>query len=254
MAAEQSAIALKALRTDFDMFRSLEEARVGTVVAHALSVERTDREELTSKLADAERRLESLEAEVPGLRAQAEFVGLAQAEAALKEQERLSAVAEMGLAVIARDDALDDAKEARKAEAKAELEAHSLQRRLDRSNEVISHLHLEHYELLKSHVGLTRLRREDVVSINNLLGDLSQRQAKLRLAALRDMLADAEKLKKRYQRQVDVLSAESYRSGWENREYEGHPDVVTPDQFDEQKGVEMDHYSVRYYMQQLGDD
>ncbi|PON55788.1 hypothetical protein PanWU01x14_185970, partial [Parasponia andersonii] len=76
----------------------------------------------------------------------------------------------------------------------------------------------------------------------------------LRLAVLRDRLTDAEKLKTRYQRQVDVLSAESYRSGWENREFEGHAEVVMPDQFDEQKGVERDHYSVRHYMQQLGDE
>ena len=82
---------------------------------------------------------------------------------------------------------------------------------------------------------------------------LFQRQAQLRLTALKDRLADAEKLKLRYQRQVDVLSAESYRSGWENREYEGHPEVVTPDQFDEQKGVERDHYVVGHYMQQMGD-
>ncbi|PON85740.1 hypothetical protein TorRG33x02_184700, partial [Trema orientale] len=75
----------------------------------------------------------------------------------------------------------------------------------------------------------------------------------LRLAALRDRLADADKLRLRYQRQVDVLSAESYRSGWENREFEGHPEVVTPDQFDLQKGVERDSYSVGYYMQQMGD-
>ncbi|PON55705.1 hypothetical protein PanWU01x14_186570 [Parasponia andersonii] len=57
----------------------------------------------------------------------------------------------------------------------------------------------------------------------------------------------------RYQRQVDVLSTESYRSGWENREFEGQAEIVTPDQFDEQKGTERDHYSVKYYMQQLGD-
>ncbi|PON76423.1 hypothetical protein PanWU01x14_034770, partial [Parasponia andersonii] len=55
------------------------------------------------------------------------------------------------------------------------------------------------------------------------------------------------------QRQVDVLSTESYRSGWENREFECHAEVITPDQFDEQKGVERDHYSIKHYMQQLGD-
>ena len=53
---------------------------------------------------------------------------------------------------------------------------------------------------------------------------------------------------------MDVLSAESYRFGWENREFEGHPEVVTPDQFDEQKGVERDHYSVGYYTQRLGNE
>ncbi|PON78514.1 hypothetical protein PanWU01x14_017720, partial [Parasponia andersonii] len=67
-------------------------------------------------------------------------------------------------------------------------------------------------------------------------------------------LADAEKLKTRYQRQVEILSTESYRSGWENKEFEGHADVVTLDQFDKQKGVERDHYSVEYYIQQLGDE
>ncbi|PON74711.1 hypothetical protein PanWU01x14_047700, partial [Parasponia andersonii] len=76
----------------------------------------------------------------------------------------------------------------------------------------------------------------------------------LRLAALKDRLADAEKLKIRYQRKVDVLSAESYRSGWENREFEGHAEVVTPDQFDEQKDIERDHYSIKHYMQHLGDE
>ena len=86
-----------------------------------------------------------------------------------------------------------------------------------------------------------------------VLVGLLQRQAKLRLTALKDRLADAEKLKLRYQRQVDVLSAESYRSGWENWEYEGHPEVVTPDQFDEQKGVERDQYVIGHYMQQMGD-
>ncbi|PON80211.1 hypothetical protein PanWU01x14_006610 [Parasponia andersonii] len=101
---------------------------------------------------------------------------------------------------------------------------------------------------------MSRKRGENLADINNLLIDLSQQQAELRLAALRDRLADTEKLKTRYQRQVDVISAESYRSGWENREFKGHAEVVTPDQFDEQKGVERDHYSVRYYMQQLGDE
>ncbi|PON38889.1 hypothetical protein PanWU01x14_309150, partial [Parasponia andersonii] len=40
----------------------------------------------------------------------------------------------------------------------------------------------------------------------------------------------------------------------ENREFEGHTEMVTPDQFDEQKGVERDHYSIKNYMQQLGDE
>ncbi|PON46606.1 hypothetical protein PanWU01x14_250360, partial [Parasponia andersonii] len=53
---------------------------------------------------------------------------------------------------------------------------------------------------------------------------------------------------------MDVLFVESYRSGWENREFEGHVEVVTSDQFDEQKGIERDHYFVKHYMQQLGDD
>ncbi|PON75349.1 hypothetical protein PanWU01x14_043160 [Parasponia andersonii] len=48
--------------------------------------------------------------------------------------------------------------------------------------------------------------------------------------------------------------AESYRSGWENREFEDHAEVVTPDQFDDQKGVERDHYSIKHYMQQLEDE
>ncbi|PON43357.1 hypothetical protein PanWU01x14_274560, partial [Parasponia andersonii] len=39
--------------------------------------------------------------------------------------------------------------------------------------------------------------------------------------------------------------------GWENREFENHAEVVTPDQFDDQKGVERDNYSIRHYMQQL---
>ncbi|PON71078.1 hypothetical protein PanWU01x14_075170 [Parasponia andersonii] len=103
-------------------------------------------------------------------------------------------------------------------------------------------------------VEMSRKHYEDLAGINTFLVDLLQQQAELRLAALKDRLADADKLKTRYQRQVDVLSAESYRSGWENREFEGHAEVVTPDQFDNQKGVERDHYSVKHYMQQLGDE
>ena len=139
--AEQSEGALNSLRADFELFRSLEEARVSSAVAQALSAERSDRDKLVGKLAEAEGKLKSLETEVPVLRAQAELTGLAQAEAKLKEQERLNAVAEMGLAVVARDRAIDDAKEAGKAEAQAKLEVHSLQRRLDRSNEVLGSLH-----------------------------------------------------------------------------------------------------------------
>ncbi|PON63012.1 hypothetical protein PanWU01x14_134590, partial [Parasponia andersonii] len=91
----------------------------------------------------------------------------------------------------------------------------------------------------------------DLAGINSLLLDLSQRQVELRVAALKDRLADAEKLKIRYQKQVDIFSAEGYRSSWENREFENHAKVVTPDQFDDQKGVERDNYSIRHYMQQL---
>ncbi|PON47472.1 hypothetical protein PanWU01x14_244310, partial [Parasponia andersonii] len=121
-------------------------------------------------------------------------------------------------------------------------------------NEVNRHLYLDHVKLMGAQVELSRKHGEDLADINTLLVELSQRHAELRLATLRDRLPDAEKLKTRYQRQVDVLSAESYRSGWENREFEGHAEVVTPDQFDEQKGVERDHYSVKYYMQQLWDE
>ncbi|PON36344.1 hypothetical protein PanWU01x14_329040, partial [Parasponia andersonii] len=107
---------------------------------------------------------------------------------------------------------------------------------------------------METHVELSRKHNEDLVEINALLIDLPQRQVELRLAALRDRLADTEKLKIRYQRQVDLLFVESYRSGWENREFEGHTEVMTLDQFDEQKSIERDHYYVRYYMQQLGDE
>ncbi|PON64578.1 hypothetical protein PanWU01x14_122900, partial [Parasponia andersonii] len=79
-------------------------------------------------------------------------------------------------------------------------------------------------------------------------------QAELRLAALKNRLADSEKLKTMYQRQVDILCAKSYRSSWENREFEGHVEVVMPNQFDDQKDVKRDHYSVKHYMQQLGDE
>ncbi|PON34204.1 hypothetical protein PanWU01x14_346200, partial [Parasponia andersonii] len=134
------------LRADFDLYWSLDEARISSAVAHALSIERARHEELVAKLAEAEAdRL-----------AYAEAASLVQIELRLKKQELQSARANMGLAFIARDRAVDDAKEASKVEAKAKLEAHSLQHRLDLSNE---------------------------------------RQAELRLAVLRDRLADAEKLK-----------------------------------------------------------
>ncbi|PON62257.1 hypothetical protein PanWU01x14_139570, partial [Parasponia andersonii] len=103
-------------------------------------------------------------------------------------------------------------------------------------------------------VEASRKHCADLAGINSLLVDLSQWQAELRLASLKDRLTDAEKLKIRYQKQVDVLSAECYRSSWENKEFENHAEVVTPDQFDDQKGVERDHYSIKHYMQQLEDE
>ncbi|PON75487.1 hypothetical protein PanWU01x14_041120, partial [Parasponia andersonii] len=165
--AERSEVTLAVLRADFDLYRSLDEARVNSAVAHALSIERARPEELVTKLAEAE-------GEVLSLHSETEAARLAQAELKVKEQELQTAKSEMWLAFIARDRAVDEAKESRKVETKAKLEAYSLQGRLDRSNE---------------------------------------RQVELRLAALKDRLADAEKLKMRYQRQVDILSTESYRSG-----------------------------------------
>ncbi|PON49170.1 hypothetical protein PanWU01x14_231590 [Parasponia andersonii] len=106
----------------------------------------------------------------------------------------------MGLTVVARDRAVDDAKEARKAEAKFKLEAYSLQRRLDRSNEVNRYLFLDHKNLMGAHVEMSRKHSKNLTSINTLLVDLSQQQAELRLVALKDRLAYAEKLKTRYQR------------------------------------------------------
>ncbi|PON57058.1 hypothetical protein PanWU01x14_176480, partial [Parasponia andersonii] len=242
--AERSMAALADLRSDFDVYRGLEEARVSSAVVHAISVEKARSEELAARLAQAE----------ADLLAQSEAARLAQGELRIKEQELQSTGAEMGLAFIARDQAVEDAKEARKAEAAAKLEAHALQRRLDRSHEVNRHLFLDHKNLMGAQVEASRKHCADLAGINSLLVDLSQRQAELRLAALKDRLADAEKLKIRYQKQVDVLSAESYRSGWENREFENHAELVTPDQFDDQKGVERDHYSIKHYMQQLEDE
>ncbi|PON40415.1 hypothetical protein PanWU01x14_297350, partial [Parasponia andersonii] len=186
--------------------------------------------------------------------AHSEAAKLAQDELRVKEQELQSVGAEMELAFIARDRAVEDAKEVRKAEAIAKLEAHSLRRRLYWSNEVNRYLFLDHKNQMGAHVEMSRTHGEDLAGINTFLVDLSQRQVELRLAVLKDRLADAEKLKTRYQRQVDILSAESYRSGWENREFESHAEVVTPDQYDDQKGVERDHYSIKHYMQQLGDE
>ncbi|PON51059.1 hypothetical protein PanWU01x14_219170, partial [Parasponia andersonii] len=108
--------------------------------------------------------------------------------------------------------------------------------------------------MMRAQVELSCKHDEDLADINTLLVDLSQRQAELRLAVLRDRLVEVEKQKTRYQRQVDVLSVESYRSGSENREFEDHTEMVMPDHFDEQKGIERDHYSVKYYMQQLRDE
>ncbi|PON51085.1 hypothetical protein PanWU01x14_219430, partial [Parasponia andersonii] len=114
--AERSEAVLAELRTNFNLYRSLDEARVSSTVAHALSVERTRLEELAMRL---------VEVEADKL-AQSEATRLAQNELRVKEQELQSAGAKMGLAFVACDRAVDDAKEARKAEAKAKLEAHSL--------------------------------------------------------------------------------------------------------------------------------
>ncbi|PON60030.1 hypothetical protein PanWU01x14_155440 [Parasponia andersonii] len=239
--AERCKAALAELRSDFDLYRGLEEARVSSAVAHALSVEKVRSEELATKLARSE----------ADNAAHSEAARLAQGELRIKERELQSAGAEMGLAFIARDNAIEDAKEARKAEAVAKLEAHALQRRLERSHEVNRRLFTDHKSLMVARVEASRKHCADLDGINSLLLDLSQRQAELRVAALKDRLADAEKLKIKYQKQVDVFSAEGYRSGWENREFENHAEVVTPDQFDDQKGVERDNYSIRHYMQQL---
>ncbi|PON35361.1 hypothetical protein PanWU01x14_336940 [Parasponia andersonii] len=205
MVVEQREVTLAALRVDFDLYWSQEEARVSTAVAHALSTERARYKDW-----------------LPGW----------------PRQRERSSLSKLRFRVCAqRPRAVDEAKEASKAETKAKLKAYSLQCRLDQSNEVIRYLYLGHYKLMEAHVEQTCKHSEDLADINTLLINLSQR------------LADAEKLKIRYQRQVNILSTESYRSGWENREFDGHVEVVTPDQFDEQMGVERDHYSVGYYMQ-----
>ncbi|PON78842.1 hypothetical protein PanWU01x14_017410 [Parasponia andersonii] len=83
--AEHSEAALAKLRSDFDAYQGLEEARVGSAVAHAMSVERARSEELATRLAQAEAdRL-----------AQSEAARLAQGELRIKEQELQSAGAEM---------------------------------------------------------------------------------------------------------------------------------------------------------------
>ncbi|PON37685.1 hypothetical protein PanWU01x14_318430 [Parasponia andersonii] len=107
---------------------------------------------------------------------------------------------------------------------------------------------------MEAHVELTRKRSENLADINTLLIKLSQWQVELRLVVLKDRLANAEKLKTRYQKQVDILFVESYRSGWENKKFEGHAEVVTLYQFYKQKGIKRDHYSDGYYMQELKDE
>ncbi|PON55914.1 hypothetical protein PanWU01x14_184860, partial [Parasponia andersonii] len=163
--AEHSEATLTELRSDFDLYRSLEKARVSSAVAHALSVERTRREELAARLAEAEAEADNL--------AQSEAARLAQNKLKVKEQELQSAGAEMGLAFIARDRAVDNAKEARKAEAKAKLEAHSLQHRLDQSDEVNQYFFLDHKNLMGAHVEMSRKHSEDLAGINTFLVDLS---------------------------------------------------------------------------------
>ncbi|PON37686.1 hypothetical protein PanWU01x14_318440 [Parasponia andersonii] len=94
--AEQSKVTLAALRVEFDLYQSLDEAR-------------------------AEGKVQFLEAEVSSLHSEAKATKLAQLSSRSK-----SAGAEMRLSFIARDRAINEAKEARKAKAKAKLEAHSL--------------------------------------------------------------------------------------------------------------------------------
>ncbi|PON45101.1 hypothetical protein PanWU01x14_261350 [Parasponia andersonii] len=165
MLVECSEAALAELRSDFDLYRSLEEARVSSAVAHALSVEKTRCEELAARLAEAE--ADKL--------AHSEAARLPQDELRVKEHELQSTGAEMRLAFIACDRAVEDAKEARKAEVTAKVEAHSLQRRLDRSNEVNRYLFLDHKNLMGAHVEMSRTHSEDLVGINTFLVDLSQR-------------------------------------------------------------------------------
>ncbi|PON92364.1 hypothetical protein TorRG33x02_118690 [Trema orientale] len=212
------------LKADFEIYRKLEKAKARTAVAHTLSTERTKTEVLAANLTEAEGRIKSFEAEVPSLHSKAELANLAQVEAKLKEQEFQNVVAEIRLAFIIHNRAGGEGNEAKKPEVKAKLETHSLQHRLDPSNEVTLDLHSDYHKLMKAHIELT-LR-----------------------------LADGKKLKIRYLRKVNILSAESYKFVLENREFDGHMEVVMPDQFDEQKGIERDHYSVGYYMQKLRDE
>ncbi|PON79069.1 hypothetical protein PanWU01x14_015700, partial [Parasponia andersonii] len=160
---ERSVAALADLRSDFDIYRGLEEARVSSAVVHAMSVEKTRSKELVARLAQAE----------ADMLAQSEVARLAQGELRIKEQELQSTGAEMELAFIARDQVVEDAKEARKAEAAAKLEAHALQRRLDRSHEVNRHLFLDHKNLMGAQVEASRKHCADLTGINSLLVDLS---------------------------------------------------------------------------------
>ncbi|PON34465.1 hypothetical protein PanWU01x14_344250 [Parasponia andersonii] len=52
--AKHSEAALTELRSDFDVYRGLEEARFSSAVAHAMSIERARSEELAARLAQAE--------------------------------------------------------------------------------------------------------------------------------------------------------------------------------------------------------
>ncbi|PON35126.1 hypothetical protein PanWU01x14_338710 [Parasponia andersonii] len=52
--AERSEAALAELKVDFDLYQSLDEARIGSAVAHALSVKRVRHKELVAKLIEVE--------------------------------------------------------------------------------------------------------------------------------------------------------------------------------------------------------
>ncbi|PON59307.1 hypothetical protein PanWU01x14_160560 [Parasponia andersonii] len=83
---ERSEASLATLRVDFDLYWSLNKARVSSAVAHALSVERTRRKELVTKLAEVE-TARLAQAEATRL-AQTEAARLAQTELKVKEQGR----------------------------------------------------------------------------------------------------------------------------------------------------------------------